>query len=154
MLKFYKDGVIAIPNVTNDLEITVTAVERIYENLFPNKFFETDGVTVYNAGLGYKNGYRFNSSNAEVSVINHICVTGYLDVTGNSALVISNAPLGPDGLGAAPIICYDSTHSAIGRLGEYSSLVNPNGTYEIPSGAKYIRICCGSDPVDMVVNLE
>lgn len=42
----------------------------------------------------------------------------------------------------------------IGHAGAYEITSVPDGTWNIPSGANYVRLSCGLDPVDMVVNLE
>lgn len=69
--QFYKSGTIAIPKVTGNLEITITAIESApeHENLIK---LSTDNWTsnIFNSGLGYKSGYRYNSSFAETALSN------------------------------------------------------------------------------------
>lgn len=79
---YYKDGIIAIPQVTGDLEITVTAVKSAvpYTNQIPIST-DADG-SVYNNGLGYNNAHRINSSGnvaAEESGTPSVC-TGFIPV--------------------------------------------------------------------------
>ena len=149
---FYKDGVIAIPNVTEDLVITVTAVKLPQENMFPAHFFDTDGTTVFGNGKGYENGYRI-SSNESVKTAHGRSVTGYLDVSGYTNMAVSGSTVG-EGNGGYPIVWLDSSRTAIGHSGPYEITSIPDGTWDIPSGANYVRLSCGLDPVDMVVNLE
>ena len=150
---FYKDGVIAIPNVTGDLVITVTAVKQVQENMFPAHFFDTDGTTVFGNGKGYENGYRFGQDGGLRDGASHRSVTGYLDVSGYTKMIVSGATVG-SGTGGYPIVWLDSSRTVIGKDGGYSITSVPDGTWNIPSGANYVRLSCGLDPVDMVVNLE
>ena len=149
---FYKDGIIAIPNVTGDLVITVTAVKQAQENMFPAHFFDTDGTTVFGNGKGYENGYRIGS-NWIVKAGTGRSVTGYLDVSGYTKMIVSGATVGSAN-GGYPIVWLDSSRTAIGHEGAYETTSVPDGTWDIPSGANYVRLSCGLDPVDMVVNLE
>lgn len=149
---YYKDGVIAIPNVTGDLVITVTAVKQAQENMFPAHFFDADGTTIFGNGKGYENGYRI-SSDMSVKTGTHRSVTGYLDVSGYTKMIVSGATVG-EYTGGYPIVWLDSTRTAIGHDGVYEATSVPDGTWDIPSGANYVRLSCGLDPVDMVVNLE
>lgn len=149
---FYKDGVIAIPNVTEDLVITVTAVKLPQENMFPAHFFDTDGTTVFGNGKGYENGYRISSDNS-VKTAHGRSVTGYLDVSGYTKMIVSGSTVG-EGNGGYPIVWLDSSRTAIGHSGVYEVTSVPDGTWDIPSGANYVRLSCGVDPVGMVVNLE
>lgn len=149
---YYKDGVIAIPNVTGDLVITVTAVKQVQENMFPAHFFNTDGTTIFGNGKGYENGHRI-SSDLSVKAGTGRSVTGYLDVSGYTKMVVSGSTVG-SATGGYPIVWLDSSRTAIGHDGAYETTSVPNGTWDIPSGANYVRLSCGLDPVDMVVNLE
>nr|DAO61386.1 MAG TPA: tyrosine phosphatase family protein [Caudoviricetes sp.] len=149
---YYKDGVIAIPNVTGDLVITVTAVKQVQENMFPAHFFNTDGTTIFGNGKGYENGHRI-SSDLSVKAGTGRSVTGYLDVSGYTKMVVSGSTVG-SATGGYPIVWLDSSRTAIGHDGAYEVTSVPDGTWDIPSGANYVRLSCGLDPVDMVVNLE
>ena len=61
---FYNKGKIAIPHVTGDININITAVPTAmpYTNLVPTSI-NSDG-SIFN-GTGYKDGYRLNSSGTE-----------------------------------------------------------------------------------------
>lgn len=153
MSTFYKDGVIAIPNVTGDLVITVTAVKQAQENMFPAHFFDTDGTTVFGNGKGYENGYRFGSDGSVRDGATRRSITGYLNVSGCTKMVVSGAPAGA-AQGGFPVVWYDSSRNVLSKSGDYTATSSPNGTWHIPSGANYVRLSGGIDPVDMVVNLE
>ena len=159
----YNKGKIAIPNVTGNIVITITAVQQAQENAFPSKFFETDGVTLYN-GLGYKSRMRFNSQSAETSGTSGDSITGYLDITGFNKVTVSGAVLSETS-GGYKCVFYDSNHTAIGG-NEWSFGVAPNGVfskngtgdYTIPADAKYMRFCvntssCTGNPPALTVVL-
>lgn len=150
---FYKDGVIAIPNVTGDLVITVTAVKQAQENMFPAHFFDTDGTTVFGNGKGYENGYRFGTDGGVRDGATGRSITGYLDVSGYTKMVVSGSTVGSM-QGGYPVVWYDSSRAVLSKGGAYETTSIPDGTWDIPSGANYVRLSCGLDPVDMVVNLE
>ena len=140
----YNKGKIAIPNVTGNIVITITALPQAQENVFPSKFFETDGVTLYN-GLGYKSGMRFNSKSAETSGDARDSITGYLDITGHNKVTVSGAVLS-NTTGGHKYVFYDASHSLISGSG-YG--IAPNGVFakdgsgdfEIPANTKYMRFC-------------
>lgn len=157
----YNKGKIAIPNVTGDIVITITAVQQAQENAFPSKFYDTDGVTLYD-GKGYKSGFRFNSQNAEVSATSNDSITGYLDITGHNKVTVSGAVLSATS-GGHKVVFYDSSHTVIS--GDAFGVV-PNGVfakegtadYTIPSNTKYIRFCvntscCTGNPPALTVVL-
>lgn len=150
---YYKDGVIAIPNVTGDLVITVTAVKQAQENMFPAHFFDTDGTTIFGDGKGYENGYRFGSDGGVRDGATMRSITGYLNVSGCTKMVVSGAPAGA-AQGGFPVVWYDSSRNVLSKSGDYTATSSPNGTWHIPSGANYVRLSGGIDPVDMVVNLD
>ena len=87
MSKFYKEGVITIPNVTGDLEITVTAIKSaaLYTNLIPTSV-APDG-NIYN-GIGYKNNVRLRTNGIdEAEYANHFA-TGFIPVTTKDTLYV------------------------------------------------------------------
>ena len=140
----YNKGKIAIPNVTGDIVITITAVPQAQENAFPSKFYDTDGVTLYN-GLGYKSGRRFNSSNEEISATSDDSITGYLDITGHNKVTVSGAVLSAT-TGGHKYVFYDASHTIISGSGygiAPNGIFAKNGTgdFEIPANTKYMRFC-------------
>lgn len=96
MSKFYNDGVITIPNVTGDLDITVTAVKSApsYINQIP---LSTDSNgAIYNGGLGYKNGFRISSSGGEKANASSF-VTGFIPVKAGDVIRFSGAYIAGEG---------------------------------------------------------
>ena len=157
----YNKGKIAIPNVTGNIVITITAVQQAQENAFPSKFYDTDGVTLYD-GKGYKSGFRFNSQYAETSAYPNDSITGYLDITGFNKVTVSGAVLSATS-GGYKCVFYDSNHTAIS--GDAFGVVpngvfskNGTGDYTIPENTKYIRFCvntscCTGNPPALTVVL-
>ena len=157
----YNKGKIAIPNVTGNIVITITAVPQAQENAFPSKFYDTDGVTLYD-GKGYKSGWRFNSQDAEVSAQAGDSITGYLDITGHNKVTVSGAVLSQT-TGGHKVVFYDSNHTII--AGDAFGVV-PNAVFAkdgtgddtIPANTKYIRFCvntssCTGNPPALTVVL-
>lgn len=157
----YNKGKIAIPNVTGDIVITITAVQQAQENAFPSKFYDTDGVTLYD-GLGYKSNRRFNSSGVETIATSGDSITGYLDITGHNKVTVSGAVLSQTP-GGNKYIFYDETHNRISGSGSEKA---PNGVFakagtrdvEIPANTKYMRFCvntscCTGNPPALTVVL-
>lgn len=71
------------------VSITVGGVEiwkSGYTNLVPLST-EADGVTIYNGGLGYKDGYRVRSGGAEATQ-NQTAITGYIPFVKGDKLYI------------------------------------------------------------------
>lgn len=66
---YYSEGIINIPQVTGNIVISAAAVPTVlpYTNQITHSVSEIGGSTVYNGGLGYKNGYRYNSSSVEAA---------------------------------------------------------------------------------------
>ena len=140
----YNKGKIAIPNVTGNIVITITAVPQAQENSFPSKFYDTDGVTLYD-GKGYKSGFRFNSQNVETAAASGDSITGYLDITGYNKVTVSGAVLSQTS-GGHKCVFYDESHTVIS--GDLFGIVpngvfskNGTGDYTIPANTKYIRFC-------------
>lgn len=78
---FYSDGKIAIPNVTGNLVISVSAVPSApaFTNWLKQATAEIGGSTLYN-GTGYKDGYRLNSTGLEKNDQTGSFITGYIPV--------------------------------------------------------------------------
>lgn len=157
----YNKGKIAIPQVTGDIVITITAVQQAQENSFPSKFYDTDGVTLYN-GKGYKSGFRFNSKNEEVAAASGDSITGYLDITGHNKLTVSGAVLSATS-GGHKCVYYDANHTVIsadlfGIVPNGVFAKNGTGDFTIPADAKYMRFCvntssCTGNPPALTVVL-
>lgn len=96
MPKFYNDGVITIPNVTGNLEITVTAVKSALNFINQIPLSTDSSGAIYNGGLGYKNGFRLSSSGAEKENASSF-VTGFIPVRGGDVIRFSGAYIAGEG---------------------------------------------------------
>ena len=84
---------------------------------------ESDGKTIYNNGLGYKNGYRVRSGGAEGAMTSAAC-TGFIPVRGGDVVRIKGWTRYTDpGSAANAINSADSAFNNIGQVG--------NGDYGI-----------------------
>lgn len=136
---------------------------------------EADGVTIYNGGLGYKNGYRVRSGGAESALTDATCI-GFIPVVAGDVIGIGGATFGTDS-SANSINVYDSSYANLGQVVEnYANngygifsdgqLSNWNkGTYKdgcyywtVPSGANiaYARVTArmGGKGADMIVTIN
>lgn len=100
-----------------------------YKNWVPFST-ESDGKTIYNGGLGYKNGYRVRSGGAETAHNNAAC-TGFIPVKGGDVVRISGWTRYTDSGNAANAI--NAANSSFTNIGQVS-----NGNYGIfASGGGY-----------------
>lgn len=77
---------------------------------------EVDGATIYNGGLGYKNGYRVRSGGAELAFTN-ACCTGYIPVKGLSVIRVSGYDKGfSDGGVQSAINVFDAGFTNLGQI--------------------------------------
>lgn len=100
--QYYSNGVITIPWVDGDIEITVTAVKQAvsYTNQIPlAQALET--TEIYNGGLGYKQDARINSSGNAADVASNktyrLFVTGLLPIKKGDVVRLGNCWIDPDG---------------------------------------------------------
>lgn len=77
---------------------------------------ESDGVTIYNGGLGYKSGYRVRSGGAESEQAMASC-TGFIPVKGLSTIRVAgtNGTFADNGVNQA-INVYDSSFTNLGQI--------------------------------------
>ena len=75
---------------------------------------EVDDVTIYNNGLGYKDGYRIRSGGAEGSQSNASC-TGYIKAKQGETVRMSGWDLEDPGVSNA-INVYDASHNNLGQI--------------------------------------
>ena len=110
----YSNGVISINSVTGSISITVTAavIGPSYTNLIP-KSTEADGKTIYNGGLGYKNGYRIRSGGAEAGSTAAVC-TGFIPFVKGDKLYIYPAFTGMNTYNA--INFYNASYENLGQI--------------------------------------
>lgn len=135
---YYKNGTIAIPKVTGNLEITITAVETAlpYTNLITSS---KDGWTsdIYN-GLGYKVGYRYSSSMGESAVpvpaggtLGKTFIAGTIAIENLQKIRLLNCWIDPNGsqaqYGVAASMCNCGVY-ALNATSPYSSWVMSNWT--------------------------
>lgn len=95
-----------------------------YKNWVPLSI-DTDG-SIYNGGLGYKNGYRLRSGGAEGALQNAAC-TGFIKVNPGDVIRIAGWPFEGSGSGNG-INASDSSFTNIGQAAT-------NGSYGIFAGA-------------------
>ncbi len=135
-----------------------------YTNLVPLST-ESDGVTIYNGGLGYKDGYRIRSGGAEAEQAIATCC-GFIPAVGGDEIGIGGA-VAFDGTTAANAInVYNSSHTNLGQVVEnyanngygifadgtvsnWNKGVKRNGCFywKVPSGQgiAYVRVTARMD---------
>ena len=79
---------------------------------------EADGVTIYNNGLGYKDGYRVRSSGAEGALDTASC-TGYIPFTKSDKLYIYPPFFGKNNDNA--ITFFDASFTCLGHITDSGS---------------------------------
>lgn len=124
---FYKDGVIAIPSVTGDLEITVTAVKSApsYTNQIPIST-DTDG-SIYNS-IGYMLNMRL-PSNGVPSATNGCLVTGFIPFSVGDTIRVNKFCAVANQGSNAKVFFYKEDHAKIAGISAYH--LSQNGTYVI-----------------------
>lgn len=135
---------------------------------------EADGVTIYNGGLGYKNGYRIRSGGAETAhgSASH---TGFIPAVGQDDVRLSGYDIKRED-NANAINVYDANHTNIGQIVANSSwsygvfdgnlinwddvILEKDNVYKwtIPDGygIAYIRVTgyTGNDGTKMIVTVN
>ena len=149
MSTFYKDGIIAIPSVTGDLEITVTAVESAmpYTNLLDT------------ASPDWLTNKRYNSSGSIVAA-NGWDISNYVACTKNDVLRFKNMDItvSYDGAYNGRLVLLDSSKAFLQSINAHNetkyfttdasgvTTVNLSGYNEsILNNMKYIRFVCAQD---------
>ena len=127
MSTFYKDGVIAIPNVTGDLEITVTAVKSAlsYTNQIPIST-DTDG-SIYN-GIGYMLNMRL-PTNGVPTAYDGCLVTGFIPFSVGDIIRVNKFCAAGSATSYAKVVFYKANHTVIAAIQAYQ-LAN-DGTYVV-----------------------
>lgn len=90
---------------------------------------EDDGKTIYNGGLGYKNGYRVRSGGAEGVSSDSAC-TGFIPVKSGDAVYVSGMPWFTGASSANALNVSDSSFTNIGQF-----TMGQNAKYGIFSSA-------------------
>lgn len=110
---YYSGGKIAIPRVTGNLVITISAVEsgNVASNILTESF-KVGGVS--NAAVGYENNKRLSTSNGTVKDNTGSCVTGFIPCNKGSVIRIKplTAPASA-GVGATAVVLYNADKSFI-----------------------------------------
>lgn len=105
---------------------------------------ESDGKTIYNGGLGYKNGYRVRSGGAETSSTTNVC-TGFIPYKANDTMLIYSPDIG-DKPPTSYINAYDANKTNIGQLAT-------NATYGMfaVSGSSWAKFVTEEDKVKTLI---
>lgn len=124
---FYKDGIIAIPNVTGDLEITVTAVKSApsYTNQIPIST-DTDG-SIYNS-IGYMLNMRL-PSNGVPTARTGCLVTGFIPFSVGDIIRVNKFCSIKSYQSDTKAVFYKADHTKI--AGESTSTLSQSGKYTI-----------------------
>lgn len=124
---FYKDGVIAIPNVTGDLEITVTAVKSApsYTNQIPIST-DTDG-SIYN-GIGYKLDARLPTNGVPTAASGYL-TTGFIPFAVGDTIRCNKFVATSAYQSNAKVIFYNSNKAVIG--GQSGARIVADGNYTL-----------------------
>lgn len=153
---YYSGGKIAIPRVTGNLVIAISAVESgiVTPNILTDSF-KVGGAS--QAAVGYTNGKRLSTSSGVEKDNTDSCVTGFIPCKAGS--VVRIRPLAAPssaGVGATAIVLYDaekafktSTYITTGTIGshfgncaweqESSDVFKVTFNSDIPEIYKYIR---------------
>ena len=115
----YGEGENIIVTVDSELIPNVLICNnRFYKNWVPYST-EADGITIYNDGLGYKEGYRLSSSGAEKTQSNSV-TTGYIPSKNHNPIYMKGATWGTTvSDGYCYIAFYDSNFSLIATVNKY-----------------------------------
>ena len=104
---YYSGGKIAIPQITGNLVITISAVESgiVAPNILADSF-KVGGVS--HAAVGYENNKRLSTSTGVVKDNTGSCVTGFIPCKAGSIIRIRplSAP-STAGVGATAVVIYD-----------------------------------------------
>ena len=153
---YYSGGKIAIPRVTGNLVITISAVESgvVSPNILTESF-KVGGVS--NAAVGYENNKRLSTSSGVVKDNTGSCVTGFIPC--NRGSVVRIKPLSaPEsaGVGATAVVFYNADKSfntasyiTTGAIGghfsncaweqESSDVFKVTFNNNFPEASKYVR---------------
>ncbi len=133
---------------------------------------ETDGVTIYNGGLGYKDGYRVSSSGSIKTSTSYGTCTGYIPLTGGSIIRVGGIEWASDDDDSQKAIAF--FNSSFGWLGTTTyqqgglhygicnnttlkfSCVNGITTFQTPTNASiaYVVISGVGSGEDMIVTIN
>lgn len=157
---YYTSGTITIPNVTGNIEITITATaaQVNYTNLVPTSV-DTDG-NVFNT-TGYKNGYRIGGDSSEKAAAGCVC-TGFIPVAKGDVIRFTGVDWNVEDTGSSYSgLCYlnELASNAVARAVTSSrsgnvTLTKTDGVYYYTvnhASTNYIRISAVGDGATMIV---
>lgn len=143
---YYSDGVIAIPNVTGDITIIVTAIEQAvsYTNRIPLSV-EITSDAIYNNGLGYMQDTRLNSSGTTTDIssssTNRMFTTGLLPLKKGDTIRFRNCWIDPHASGDYPVsaaaarIHIFSSNKTLGNCIYWSAVTTSTSYFEYETDA-------------------
>ena len=166
----YSDGHINIASVTGDIVITAVATKVINYTNQVSISTDTDG-NVYNT-VGYKDGYRINSSGAEAEYSGYT-TTGFIPFTKGQTIRIGGEGITYDSYGCL-LMFYDTSKTVISNAGigyqhvgsttygtwttEQTSVfcLDPFDTYPntLSGNSGYIRISAKGSGANLIVTLD
>lgn len=118
----------------------ITAWEKyFYTNLVPLST-EADGKTIYNSGLGYKDGWRVRSGGAEATESYGVC-TGYIPYQKGDKLYIYPPFFGDNTCNAVNF--FDSAFNCLGQItdvGNYYGICNSSFKTNVINGVSVLDI--------------
>lgn len=137
----YNNGSISITNVTGNIIITAVATKIVNYTNQVTISTDADG-NVYNT-VGYKDGYRINSSGAEAEYSGYTA-TGFIPFTKGQTIRIGGEGITYDSYGCV-LMCYDTSKTVIANVGiGYDKVGNTNyGTWTTEKTSVFCL-----DPVD------
>jgi hypothetical protein len=105
---------------------------------------EADGTTIYNNGLGYKNGYRVRSGGAEGTSSTTVC-TGFIPYKADDTMLIYSPDIG-NSPSVSYINAYDSDKNNLGQ-------VATNATYGMfaVSGSSWAKFVTEANKVKTLI---
>lgn len=166
----YSDGSISIASVTGDIVITAVATKIVSYTNQVTISTDTDG-NVFN-GTGYKDGYRINSSGAEVA-LSGFAATGFIPFTKGQTIRIGGEGITYDSYGCL-LMFYDTNKTVIANVGisyqhvgsttygtwttEETSVFCLDPVYNYPNtfsgDSLYIRISAKGSGANLIVTLD
>lgn len=177
-MKSLSIGGVALTKLSiNGVQVWALAEDETNPNRIPTSI-DTDG-SIYNGGLGYKQGYRIRSGGAEAAA-SYVSCTGYIKVEPGDVVRISNCEFSAISNGNA-INVSDASFANLGQftmqpvaygiLASSYSAYNASSVVEestgvwrwiVPpaaSGVAYIRLTCQetgnvAGPTDMVLTIN
>ncbi len=134
--------------------------QPLFENLL-EKAVEADGITPYNGGKYYKEGWRLSSSGAETQETDaDVCMTGYIPISGASGQTLRFKNM-PQSAKSEYILYYREDFTRGDSITYESAMYaapDDDGVYSVTLATnvytKYIRISAGQMSEDTVITIS